>query len=64
MGEACARGTRIVFVTHDIGQARRIADEVVFLHRGRVAEHSRATDFFPEPRSQAARDYLAGKIIV
>ncbi|WP_198654873.1 ATP-binding cassette domain-containing protein [Albibacillus kandeliae] len=64
VGEACARGTRIVFVTHDIGQARRIADEVVFLHRGRVAEHSRATDFFPEPRSQAARDYLAGKIIV
>ncbi|WP_236638165.1 ATP-binding cassette domain-containing protein [Mangrovicoccus ximenensis] len=61
---ARAAGTRIVFVTHDIGQARRIADDVVFLHRGRVAEHSAAADFFPEPRSQAARDYLAGRILL
>ncbi len=36
---AHARGTAIVLVTHDLGQARRLADEVVFLHRGRVAEH-------------------------
>ncbi|MBE9637032.1 ATP-binding cassette domain-containing protein [Salipiger mangrovisoli] len=57
-------GTRIVFVTHDVGQARRMADEVVFLHRGRVAEHSPADVFFPEPRSQAARDYLAGRIVL
>ncbi len=64
VGEACARGTRIVFVTHDVGQARRIADDVVFLHRGRVAEHSAAAEFFPEPRSLAARDYLAGRIVL
>ncbi|MGR3825261.1 MAG: ATP-binding cassette domain-containing protein [Salipiger marinus] len=58
------RGTRIIFVTHDIGQARRMADDVVFLHRGRVAEHSRAAEFFPTPASAAARDYLNGKIVV
>jgi tungstate transport system ATP-binding protein len=58
------RGTRIVFVTHDIGQARRMADDVLFLQRGRIAEHSRAADFFPEPQSRAARDYLNGKIVV
>nr|WP_163026018.1 ATP-binding cassette domain-containing protein [Chachezhania antarctica] len=58
------RGVRIVFVTHDIGQARRMADDVVFLHRGRVAEHAPAAAFFPEPRCQAARDYLNGKIVV
>lgn len=58
------RGTRIIFVTHDIGQARRMADEVVFLHRGRVAEHSSADVFFPEPRSAAARDYIAGRIVL
>ncbi|MEI4234201.1 ATP-binding cassette domain-containing protein [Roseovarius sp. D22-M7] len=57
-------GVRIVFVTHDAGQARRMADDVVFLHRGRVAEHSAAADFFPEPRSAAARDYLNGRIVV
>ena len=61
---ACARGVRIIFVTHDMGQARRMADDVVFLHRGRVAEHGRAADFFPEPRSSAARDYLNGRIVV
>ncbi|APE43220.1 ABC transporter ATP-binding protein [Sulfitobacter alexandrii] len=57
-------GMRIVFVTHDVWQARRIADEVVFLHRGRVEEHARATDFFPEPRSAVARDYLNGRIVL
>ena len=61
---ARARGVRIVFVTHDVGQARRMADDVVFLHRGRVAEHSRAADFFPEPQSEAARNYLNGRIVV
>jgi tungstate transport system ATP-binding protein len=61
---AKARGMRIIFVTHDAGQARRMADDVVFLHRGRVAEHSAAAGFFPEPRSEAARDYLNGRIVV
>jgi len=64
VGAARARGTRIVFVTHDIGQARRMADDVVFLHRGRVAEHGPAAGFFPEPQSAAARDYLNGRIVV
>ena len=58
------RGVRIVFVTHDIGQARRMADDVVFLHRGRVAEHATASAFFPEPRCEAARNYLNGRIVV
>lgn len=64
VSDACARGVRIVFVTHDVGQARRIADDVVFLHRGRVAEHGAASDFFDDPQSAAARDYLNGRIVV
>lgn len=64
VAKARRRGVRIVFVTHDAGQARRMADDVVFVHRGRVAEHSAAADFFPEPRSCAARDYLNGRIVV
>lgn len=64
VSEARARGVRIIFVTHDMGQARRMADDVVFLNRGRVAEHEPATDFFPEPRSPEARDYLNGRIVV
>lgn len=62
--DASARGVRIVFVTHDMGQARRMADDILFLSGGGIAEHSRAADFFPEPQSKAARAYLNGEIVV
>lgn len=55
-------GMKIVFVTHDLGQARRLADEVVFLDQGRVAEHRPAADFFAAPHSEPARAYLDGRI--
>lgn len=58
------RGTKIIFVTHDLGQARRLADEVVFLDRGRIAEHTPASRFFESPASEAARDYLAGRLVL
>ncbi|MEZ5668574.1 MAG: ATP-binding cassette domain-containing protein [Alphaproteobacteria bacterium] len=61
---ARARGAKIVFVTHDIGQARRLADEVVFLHRGRLAEHSPADAFFARPASEAGRAYLQGRLFL
>ncbi len=57
------RGTKIIFVTHDLGQARRLADDVVFLNRGQLAEHSPAESFFHEPASRAARDYVAGRLV-
>src|SRR6056297_707185 len=62
--EARERGVRVVFVTHDVGQARRMADDVMFLHRGRVAEHAPAARFFPRPDSRAAQDFLDGRIVV
>ncbi len=62
--DTAARGVKIIFVTHDIGQARRLADDVVFLHRGRVAEHTPAAAFFSGPASSLARDFLAGRIIL
>ena len=62
--DARDRGVRIVLVTHDVGQARRMADDVVFVHRGRIAEHSPAAVFFREPRCVAARDYIDGRIVV
>ena len=61
---AHARGTSIVLVTHDLGQARRIADEVVFVHRGRITEHTPADRFFSLPASEPARAYLAGQIVL
>ncbi len=60
---AKADGTKIVFVTHDIGQARRLADEIVFLDRGRLAEHTPADRFFAAPASEAGQAYLEGRLI-
>ena len=61
--DAAARGVRIVFVTHDAGQARRLADDVVFMSNGRVVEHAPATRFFDAPETKAAQGYLAGRLI-
>lgn len=60
--DAYAAGVKIIFVTHDIAQARRLADEVVFLNRGRLAEVTPAAGFFASPASPDAAAYLAGRI--
>lgn len=64
VADAKARGVKIIFVTHDLGQAKRVADEVVFLHRGRIAERTPAAQFFNDPSSEAARAYLEGRIVL
>src|SRR3546814_14403944 len=44
-----ASGTKIVMTTHDLGQARRIADEVMFVYRGRIHDRGAAEAFFDAP---------------
>lgn len=56
-------GTKIIMTTHDMGQARRLADEVVFLHGGRVLEHGPAAPFFDRPQSPEARAFLKGDLL-
>ncbi|MBK1669686.1 ABC transporter ATP-binding protein [Rhodovibrio sodomensis] len=58
------RGTKIVLTTHDLGQARRLGDEVVFLHRGRLVERSPAQSFFDQPQSEQARAFLSGDLVL
>lgn len=53
-------GRGLVMSTHDLAQARRVAQHVVLLHRGRVVEHGPAADFFTAPRSPLAARFLAG----
>ena len=55
-------GTKIIMSTHDIGQARRLAAEVLFMHRGRLLEHTAAAEFFAAPRSRAATRFVAGRL--
>jgi tungstate transport system ATP-binding protein len=54
-------GTKIVMTTHNLGQARRIADEIVFIHQGRVAEYTPAADFFRGPQSAEAIAFMQGE---
>ena len=56
-------GTKIIMTTHDLGQARRLADEVMFLHRGRLLEHAPARAFFAGPENEMARAFLRGELL-
>ena len=58
-----AAGTRIVLTTHDLGQAKRLADEVMFLYRGRIKEHRAAADFFAGPENDLAQAFVAGELV-
>lgn len=62
--EAHRQGTTILLVTHDRDQARRLADRVVLVWRGRVVEEAPAAVFFAEPRTEEARAFLAGRLVV
>ncbi len=57
-----AEGTRIVMTTHNLGQARRLADEIVFIHAGRAVERTAADRFFDQPASSEARLFLQGEL--
>ena len=57
-------GVKIYFVTHDVGQAHRIADEVLFIHHGQLIEQAVASEFFNRPASNQAIAYLNGDIIL
>ena len=61
--EAKAQGTRIVMATHDIGQAQRLADDVVFLMHGKIIEKAPAAAFFARPRTREAAALLHGDIV-
>jgi tungstate transport system ATP-binding protein len=58
-----AEGITVMMSTHDLGQARRLADRVLFLHRGRLVEDALAKDFFAGPHSAEARAFLAGELL-
>jgi tungstate transport system ATP-binding protein len=58
-----AEGVKIVMTTHDLGQARRLADEVIFLHRGRLYEQTPAAEFFERPRTAEAHAFTRGELL-
>lgn len=64
VGKVRRQGTKIILITHDQAQARRMAEEVVFLHQGRLLEYAVADRFFSSPQSDAAQAYLDGRIVL
>jgi tungstate transport system ATP-binding protein len=62
--DAKQRGIKVIVVTHDVGQARRLAQDVIFLHHGRLIEHQPAPRFFDQPESDTARAFLAGGLVL
>jgi tungstate transport system ATP-binding protein len=63
IGAIHAGGTKIVMVTHNLGQARRLGDEILFMHAGRIAECSRADAFFDRPATREAAAFLRGELL-
>jgi tungstate transport system ATP-binding protein len=57
-------GIKVIVVTHDVGQARRLAQDVIFLHHGRLIEHQPAWRFFEQPESDMARAFMAGGLVL
>ena len=62
VGAAHARGVSVVLVTHDRGQARRLADDIAFLHAGKMVEFGPAGAVLDAPRSEAARAWMEGRL--
>jgi tungstate transport system ATP-binding protein len=56
-------GTKIIMTTHDIAQARRLAGDVLFLHHGRLLEHTGAESFFQRPQTKEAAQFIRGELL-
>jgi tungstate transport system ATP-binding protein len=59
-----ARGVKVVMATHDLGEAKRLAGEIVLLHRGRVVETGSAEKVLSNPTTDDARRFIAGDLLV
>jgi tungstate transport system ATP-binding protein len=59
-----ASGVKIVMATHELGQARRLAGDIIFLARGRLVERAEAATFFNAPSTPEAAAFLRGDLVI
>ena len=57
-----ASGTKVVMATHNLGQARRLGDEVLFIHQGRLIERASVERFFRQPGTAEAAAFIKGEL--
>ena len=62
MRDIRAGGCRVLMTSHNLGQVARLADEVVFIHRGRLLERQSTAAFFAKPHTDEARRFLRGAL--
>jgi tungstate transport system ATP-binding protein len=62
IGQIRAGGTKIVMTTHNLGQAKRLGDEILFLNQGRLVERAAVDDFFTKPASAEADTFIRGEL--
>jgi tungstate transport system ATP-binding protein len=55
-------GTKVFMTTHNLAQATRLADDIVFIDGGHIDEHAPAAHFFARPQSAAARLFIQGEL--
>jgi tungstate transport system ATP-binding protein len=58
------RGIKVIMSTHDLGEAKRLGGEIVLMHRGRIIERAQAQAFFSAPKTEEARAFIAGELLV
>lgn len=58
MLEGLKQNYSILIVTHNLSQAQRIADDIIYMHQGKIIETAKKEDFFRNPKTQEARDYI------
>lgn len=58
------KNLKIILITHDINQAKRIADDIIFMNNGKISETGLANNFFLNPQSQEAKAFLKGDLII
>jgi octopine/nopaline transport system ATP-binding protein len=62
MRQLAEEGTTMLVVTHEMGFAREVSSEVIFLHQGRIEEQGPPKQVFGNPRSERFRQFLAGNV--
>ncbi len=63
LSEVATTSTKIIMASHDLNQAKRLADQVLFLHQGKILEHTEAALFFKKPQSKLGKLFLAGELL-
>ena len=63
IAEIHAAGTKIIMTTHNMAQAKRLADDILFIHQGQLLEKSSADLFFSVPKNSLAQSFIRGELL-